>query len=208
MTAPESNEARTNIESKNRMTALRQWFGALARWQKVCLAVASLFLFLGLVASVVEGSSSPSGSGQDGQSLESAEGAGGPSSLLPGSGQHGNPGAGGQKSSQEGTGTSPWSAGFFRLGFSFFAGFSIGMALRSFLKLLVVGSGIALLFLFLLSYGELISVNWTAIDSLFENFARRISEESGRFQSFITGSLPSAGLASLGLATALRRGPR
>ena len=186
------------------MALVRVWLGSLARWQKISLAAASLLLVLGLLALLIEAPAPPAGTPES-QSTQGTGGIDNPSQLVQGEGQTGNSGTG--EAGQEPAPT-PWSAGFFRLGFSFFAGLSIGMALRAFLKLALIASGIALLFLFLLAYAELVTVNWAAIDSMFEDFGRRISEESGRFRDFITGSLPSTGLAILGLTTALRGGRR
>jgi len=182
------------------MASLKAWFGSLAKWQKGCLAAATLFLALGLVALLVEdpGARQPT---LDNQSTQGTGNPGEPSNLLPAGEQ---PEGTGANTPRPGAGATPWSAGFFRLGFSFFAGFSIGMALRTFLKLAVIGSGIALLLLFLLAYVELVTVHWTAIDSLFENLVERVSGEADRFQSFITGSLPSTALAALGLVTGIR----
>jgi hypothetical protein len=116
MTASESSEAKTQPkpQPKSHMTAMRQWFGSLARWQKGCLAAASLFLILGLVASIVEEPAPPK-SMQEGGSAQSTGGSSGPSSLVSGPGQPEKPGAKGKNGSQQGAGADPWSAGFFRL---------------------------------------------------------------------------------------------
>lgn len=170
----------------------KQELRAMPRWKKILLGCAALFVVVGVVLMFVETpSETPSGGG-------GSTGIG-PSSSFVGEGDQG-PGA--QSASQSGD---AWSAGFFRLGFSFFAGFAIGYALRSFLKISLIVIGISLLLLFGLSYIELIEVHWDKIDGMFESLVERFKGESARFKSFITGSLPSAGLASLGLVAGLKK---
>jgi uncharacterized membrane protein (Fun14 family) len=99
----------------------------------------------------------------------------------------------------------PASAGFFRLGFSFFAGFCIGFAVRKTLKLSAVFAGLLLLFLFLLAYAGLITVHWDAFDAMFQNLSQRVQRESENLRTFITGSLPAAGLAAAGLVAGFKK---
>ncbi len=205
-----AEQAKEEASTRKRLGGGKDWFLSLAKWQKALCAVAAAFLLLSLVLVFVEPSSGSSQSGTSNgdpgaggaASLQSS--GGGAASLVEGPGQpRVDPG----KKSGSGTqsGDEAWSASFFRLGFSFFAGLSMGLALRTIMRLLLIGCGIALLFLFTLSYAELLTVNWQAIDGIFEAIVDRITAESGRFQSFITGSLPATGLAVLGLSTGLRR---
>ncbi|PIE23318.1 MAG: hypothetical protein CSA62_07945 [Planctomycetota bacterium] len=197
------------------------WFGALPTWSKGLFGLAASFLLLGLIAFALE--DAPPASAQPIDHAQSPRTPGqelphtlrtklqdtGKNSFLPSPG--GKPQLPipqtpkKQDSSSQDSAQAPWSASFFRLGFSFFAGFSIGLALRSILHLLTIGIGIAFLFLMVLGYFEFISVNWAAFDQLFSSIGERIAGESERFRSFITGSLPSAGLAATGLTIGLRK---
>jgi uncharacterized membrane protein (Fun14 family) len=120
-------------------------------------------------------------------------------------GTSGNTGPDGPSASNGPDINDAWSAGFFRLGFSFFAGFSIGLALRTIFRVMLIGIGIGLLFLFVLEYLEYASVDWDKFDALFESMGQRIAGEAEKFRTFLTGSLPSAGLAATGLIAGLRR---
>lgn len=167
---------------------------ALPGWQKIGFAVAGLLLVGGGVLYMLQDSAPPAAAPGSGQGV--------PPSLGQGYLDTRNP-VGSRPSA--GTVEDPWSAGMFRLGFSFFAGFSVGYALRKAAKMVVFACGLAFLFLFLLAYAELITVNWNGFDQLFAKLGERIQEESAKFQTFITGSLPSATLAGLGLYTGIRR---
>ena len=93
----------------------------------------------------------------------------------------------------------------FRLGFSFIAGFCLGSFLRATLKIAAIAFGFWLLMTFLLAYYGIVVVDWHAMDSLWNRFASNVGQEWGSFQTFITGSLPAAGLATAGLAIGLKR---
>jgi hypothetical protein len=58
---------------------------------------------------------------------------------------------------------------------------------------------------FLLAYFDLVNVDWTAIQTVWDRFAAAVENEWGDFQRFMTGSLPAAGLAVLGLTVGLKR---
>lgn len=161
----------------------------MARWQKVAIGVASVLILAGIALTFVEsGQSRPAGGGPL---------SGPASSFTGGPGQTG----GTTTMSEE----QAWSGGLFRLGFSFFAAFCVGFALRRFLSLMVFGLGLAFLLLFGLAWFELIVVDWQAIDGLFTGFFERVQQDFDRFQTFMTGSLPSAGLAALGLVAGFRK---
>lgn len=99
----------------------------------------------------------------------------------------------------------PWSEAFFRYGFSFFVGFAVGYASRAFSKFLTFLVGGLAIFLFLLSHYGFITVNWLAMDEAFQAFANTLSGQFTAFRSFITGSLPNAGLAGLGLFAGFKK---
>jgi uncharacterized membrane protein (Fun14 family) len=103
------------------------------------------------------------------------------------------------------TGQEPAARGVFRLGFSFVAGFCIGAFLRATLKVAAIAIGFGLLMTFVLSYFDLVEVNWQGIDDVWSRFTANVAAEWGDFQRFVTGSLPAAGLALAGLGVGLKR---
>ncbi len=95
----------------------------------------------------------------------------------------------------------PWSPAIFRMGFSFFVGFAMAFALRSFAKVTLFSAGIFFLLLFGLQYAGLVEVKWTAMADRYDSIQAWLKAQLGGFQAFVTGYLPSAGagLAGLGL---------
>jgi uncharacterized membrane protein (Fun14 family) len=169
------------------------WSGlrALPRWKKVLLAIAGVLVAAGAVFAIVDSGKTPPA-----PAPHAGAGTGLQTSLVPGDHPAGEPVA---------TAPEPVSAGFFRLGFSFIAGFCIGLAVRKTLKLTAVVAGLLLLCLFLLSYAGMITVNWQAFDNLYQTVAQRVERESAQLRTFITGSLPAAGLAALGLVAGFKK---
>ena len=92
-----------------------------------------------------------------------------------------------------------WSPAMFRVGFSFFVGFVIAYALRSFLKMALVAAGFMALLLFGLQYAGLIEVHWNAMERQYDAGSGWLHEQTRSFAAFIQGALPSGG-ASAGLA--------
>jgi uncharacterized membrane protein (Fun14 family) len=101
--------------------------------------------------------------------------------------------------------TGNWIALFTYMGFSFFAGFVIGYATRTFLKFVFFLSGTALILLFVLQYNNLIDVKWEAFENLYNGLIAWISPHLGGLKGFITANLSSAAMASLGLFWGFRR---
>jgi hypothetical protein len=48
-------------------------------------------------------------------------------------------------------------------------------------------------------------LDWTAIQAHFDRLVATLREEGGQFKTFITGNLPSAGMAGAGLFTGFKR---
>jgi len=188
-------------ESSRPETDVPDWRAKLTRmprWNKIALAVSLAFI---LVSGVLEGIAVLSPPASAATSPEAAGNLQGGKSFV-GAGQESQQGPEAEQQQTDGA----WSAGLFRLGFSFFAAFCIGFALRKVMHVALIALGLSFLFLFGLSYAELVTVDWVAIDALFQSLVQQIKAESGRFQSFITGSLPVTGLAGFGLVTGLKRG--
>lgn len=102
-------------------------------------------------------------------------------------------------------GSSEWSGPVFRLGFSFFVGFCIAYALRSFLKLALVAIGLGLLMLLGLQYWGVIDVDFTALQQHYQTVAAWIARQTASLRGFITGYLPSSASGALGLAAGFKK---
>jgi uncharacterized membrane protein (Fun14 family) len=107
---------------------------------------------------------------------------------------------------EDGTdGESPWTPALLRGGLSFLVGFSLAYAARTFIKIALFFLGVWAASLFLLSSLGWIDVHWDIIDGAFEGWSTKLGEQFESARTFITGSLPSTGMAGLGLVTGYRR---
>jgi uncharacterized membrane protein (Fun14 family) len=129
-------------------------------------------------------------------------------SLLPGT----TPGPGGEvpdgnepEVTYDEEGGISWSPALLKGGLSFFLAFALGYAFRMFLRIGLFFIGVWAASLFLLHSAGWVEVHWGVIDTAFESWASGLGEQFKSASSFITGSLPSAGMAGLGLFTGLRR---
>ncbi|MBL8737097.1 MAG: FUN14 domain-containing protein [Planctomycetes bacterium] len=162
--------------------SLSQWLADMPRWKKLTLAVAAGTAVVAGVMSLTHTGHSGHGSG------------GGLSSLSAGLTDDKSAAAG-----------EPAAKGVFRLGFSFVAGFSLGSFVRAALRVAAIAFGFWLLMTMVLSYYGILVVHWEAMDSLWNRFASNVEKEWSSFQTFMTGSLPAAGLFTAGLAIGLKR---
>ena len=168
------------------------WLREMPRWQKIALGAALTSAVVGGVMTLVQGEP-PAAPATGGGNLQ---GLGASLIEVP----NGNRTGAGSTETVE-----PASKGFFRLGFSFIAGFSVGTFLRAVLKLAAIVLGFWLVVTFLLAYAGLVTVEWQQIDALWQRFVGSIESEWGNFQTFMLGSLPATGLAATGLAIGLKR---
>lgn len=163
-----------------------RWLADMPRWKQLLCAAAVLAMVTGAALMLMDTTPPP-----------------------PTGGGTGNAFVAGAPRTGSGTGSTtaaePASRGVFRLGFSFVAGFCIGYAVRAALKTAAIVAGLVLLLLFALSYGGVIEVHWQDIDALWNRFADAVAAESKQFQAFVTGSLPAAGLATLGLVAGFKK---
>ena len=97
--------------------------------------------------------------------------------------------------------TSEISPAIFRLGFSFFVGFAIAFAVRSFVRISLMVVGLYLLLTFGLEYAGLLEVRWGAVAEQYDSLAGWLRAETESFKAFVTGRVPAAaaGLAGLGI---------
>jgi uncharacterized membrane protein (Fun14 family) len=161
-----------------------QWLRDMPRWKKVSLLVALVTVVVGAVWSLSTGGASGSAGSGSQTGLTAQFQPGGTTAV---------------------DGEEPAAKGVFRLGFSFLAGFCIGSFIRAALRVVAIAVGFWLLMTVLLSYFDLVVVDWNAISGLWDRFAANVEQEWGNFQQFLTGSLPAAGLAIGGLAIGLKR---
>ena len=99
-----------------------------------------------------------------------------------------------------------WSPTVFRLGFSFFVGFAIAYAVRTFLKISITAIGMMLLLIFGLQYaGVDIDVDWSGVAGQFDSVTGWLREQTSSFTKFVQGALPSSAMAGLGLFTGFRK---
>jgi uncharacterized membrane protein (Fun14 family) len=162
-------------------------------WKKLLLALSGVFVIVGLGLAFV-GSRQDEGGNARVQST--------PGSLLTGESAPSGDASAGTSSDDGVTSLSPF---FVKGGLSFFVGFCLGYALRSFFKVSAIVVGVIALAIFGLSYAGALDVDWTTIDAGFDRIVASIKEQASGFKTFITGSLPSAGLATLGIVTGFKR---
>jgi uncharacterized membrane protein (Fun14 family) len=164
------------------------WLRDMPRWKKIAVAAAIGTLLVGGIWSLTGEPPPPSGNGGSLSGLSATLVDGQPTTT-----------AGPTPASE------PAAKGVFRLGFSFLAGFSIGSFLRATLKIAAIAFGFWLFLTMLLSYYGILVVDWNQMDSLWNRFATNVEQEWASFQTFMTGSLPAAGLAAAGFAIGLKR---
>jgi uncharacterized membrane protein (Fun14 family) len=167
--------------------SLLEWFVAMPTWKKVMLGASLTAMVAGGIWSIVTADAVPPTGNGSGGALASG--------LLPDAPRT-------ESATPE---AEPAARGVFRLGFSFVAGFCVGAFLRAMIKVAAIAFGFWLVATMLLSYFELLTVNWQGIDALWNRFALAVELEWSNFQTFMTGSLPAAGLAVTGLAVGMKR---
>ncbi|MHC5066723.1 MAG: FUN14 domain-containing protein, partial [Planctomycetota bacterium] len=116
------------------------------------------------------------------------------------------PTSGGSGSAESSDSDGAWSPALIRGGISFFAAFCLAFAFRTFLRLALVFIGIWAASLFFLDHLGWIEVHWTVIDQAFRDMTANIGRQFESVRTLVTGSLPSAGLAGLGLFTGFKKG--
>jgi len=101
--------------------------------------------------------------------------------------------------------TGNWVALAAYVGFSFFVGFAIGFAVRTFLKIMFFVVGTILLILFVLQYNGMIEVNWMGFETVYDGIINWMKPHLGGLKDFALTNLSSATMASLGLFLGLRK---
>ena len=174
--------------------------GAIAGWKK---AVAVLSLVLGCVGLAMGGTS-----GSEAVGGNAAAGAGGSSLVQPSSFGAGTSVGGGTipGGSGESQASTLWAPLMAKGGLSFFIAFSIGYALRTFLKgtMLVIGV-VALAIFGLQKAGIIEDINWGKAQGYWDSLTANLGSQFESLKTFVSGSLPSAGTGGVGLVAGFRR---
>lgn len=175
------------------------------RWKKVLLTAAVFLVLAGLGLRGFEAvrSDGPSGGNlaSDHKNVDTGPG----NTFLPGVDVKVEKPEGEPPPAEEPADVSKWSPVLMKGGAGFLVGFCIGFALRTFARLSAVVVGLVLLALFGLSQGGLITVDWAAIETSFQNVVATIQKETTGLGSFIAGSLPVAGMAGAGIFTGIKK---
>ena len=98
-----------------------------------------------------------------------------------------------------------WSPFIFRMGFSFFVGFCIAYAVRTFFKITMLVAGVVLLAIFGLQYAGVVDVDWQAMKGHFDNISGWLLDQVSSFRGFISGMLPSSAAGAAGMVIGLKR---
>ena len=169
----------------------------LALWKKVAFALA---LVVGLVGVGM--------TQMGGDEVAPAAGASGDPAVMPnalgvgplGGGTGGTLGTGAQEE------PSPWGPFFMKGGLSFAVAFAAGYALRTFLKMTIVLFGLVALAIFgLQKLGVIGEIDWTKAQGYWDSLTANVGQQFESFKTFLTGSVPSAGMGTLGLISGFRR---
>jgi len=176
-------------------------------WKIGGLVFAGLLVAAGGLLALGGGEESPTGDSSAAPGLSDPTGVPGPeNSLLPGHIPESTPAP--EASAESATtaeSEADLSPALLRGGLSFFLAFALGFAARTFIRIALFFVGVWAASLFLLSSVGWVEVHWDLIDTTFSGWADGVGAQFASFTTFITGSLPQAGMASLGLFTGLRR---
>ncbi len=96
-----------------------------------------------------------------------------------------------------------YSPTVFRLGFAFFVGFAIAFALRAAFKVVLIVVGTVLLLLVGLQMAGLITVNWEAMQGLYDNSTAWLATQTQSLTAFLRGYIPSGGTAAAGFGVGM-----
>jgi uncharacterized membrane protein (Fun14 family) len=194
MTATETQTAASSLKASVKSYRWKPWKIAV-------ISFAGLLVVAGGVATMVVGGGEPA-PGVD--AVGTGEGPAGGYPVARGYTGGTGPGSDAQSGVEWQVGEEPSSDGavspaLLRGGISFFVAF------RSFLRIGAIFVGIWALSIFILAYAGWVEVHWDKIDRHFIDWTHRLGDQFASFKTFITGSLPSTGLAGLGLFTGFKK---
>lgn len=96
-----------------------------------------------------------------------------------------------------------YTPALFRFGFAFFVGFAIAYAIRAALKVVLIVAGAVLLLLVGLQTGGLITVNWGAMDGVYQSVTAWLADQTQSLTAFLRGYIPSGATAATGFGIGL-----
>lgn len=92
-----------------------------------------------------------------------------------------------------------------KMGFSFFAGYAIGYAIRFISRIMVFFAGFLLFSMFILQYNGILTIDWISMNNQFGILAGSLSSEGSNFTKYISSNLQNAAAFLGGLALGFRR---
>lgn len=92
----------------------------------------------------------------------------------------------------------------FRFGLSYIGGFFLGYGLKRFLKVTLVVSAMVVGVLLLLSHTGVIGLDWNSMQEQVQSSFGWLTGQAEALKDFLSGYLPSAGAAGVGLFLGLR----
>lgn len=112
----------------------------------------------------------------------------------------------GDDAEQDKTALELYSPTVFRLGFAFFVGFAIAFALRAAFKVVLIVVGTLLLLLVGLQMAGLITVNWEAMQGVYDTSMAWLATQTQSLTAFLRGYIPSGGTAVAGFGIGMLKG--
>lgn len=103
----------------------------------------------------------------------------------------------------DGTPLQLYTPALFRLGFAFFVGFAIAFAVRAAIKVVLIVAGAVLLLLIGLQMAGLVTVNWGAMDGMYQSVAAWLADQTNSLTAFLRGYIPSGATAVTGFGIGL-----
>jgi len=91
------------------------------------------------------------------------------------------------------------SPALFRFGLSYIAGFALGYGLRRFIKLTLILSVVAFLAIFFMRKAGWIDLDWSSVESHLSDSFGWLKGQAEALKVFVTGYVPSAAAAGVGL---------
>ena len=98
-----------------------------------------------------------------------------------------------------------WSPAFLKGGLGFFVAVILGFALQAFARLFALFLGLFFLGVLGLSSMGWITIEWQVAQEQFSTLPSVLGQQFSGFESFLQGTLPSVGMAGLGLFAGLKK---
>lgn len=193
--------------SQSQKGSLRQALGVdrhpLTAVKWAWIAIAGVMILLGAFLAASSPSDANSGA-PDGESGKGLPFSGTSFTQSSGSGEEGGSGET-ENADDNGVGLKDLSPTFLKGGFGMFVGFAIGFAIRAFLRLAVLIVGVYMLALTLMAYAGWVEIHWDVMGDQFDQLVENLDAQFKSFKAFLTGSIPTSGMAALGFFVGLKK---